>query len=401
MTDPTPDDTDPRAEQAFRDALQPVGRHAASPVRALRPYAAGRPWLWLVVAAAAVAVVAGSSAVARGLRADDPTGPDHAPPPPAPRRRPPTRTATARDVRTVVYRDVAVAVPAAWATIPTRPTNVVRLAGRAGFVDGAVRRHEASAAGPLRRPTIGCYPTGDAGARRSRRATERLWVPHLSLLARRERRREPCPTGPRPSRAGPSRPRTVGDVRRRAAHRRSDYRRRGREILDFGAARSTTDDNGCDTTSPVQAAGFVRPPAFDVSSAVDSVTVDRGVPVRPRVRTPPGCSPRAELQRRRRPGRARGDPGRRRRAAVPTTRRTARRTLFGDQAIVLRLRDGDCSARRPLRLLRLVLRQRHRRRHDAAGDHGGRLRPLCSPGPVFQQIGGDGSTFELCHPETR
>lgn len=254
--------TDDRAEQAFRDAFaQRADRLVTGPLPAVRR----RRRLPAVLATvAAVLVLVAGTAIAASIGHDDP----------------PDRTATgpvgglpaAPDGwRWATWRGVGVQVPERW--VVGREPGGDWCAGE-DSVDGAsyVSQNQDTHGVTL---AIGCDESDPAPPAAFGPAPIRLMVPHLTFA-------EPgdLVDGTSTYEGWTATARTVASVQLRL------YTDTGTaELVDrvLGSVRTfTTDDHGCDVTSPVQATEFVRPAdAFDVSTveAVDSVSIcqyDRG-----------------------------------------------------------------------------------------------------------------------------
>jgi hypothetical protein len=223
----------------------------------------------------------------------------------------------------------------------------------------------------------------------------RFWAPHLSLLPVDE------PTGPNASTPSDDvvtfegwtlSTRTIGSV---DVELLTDAATTPlvAAILDSARVREI-DDNGCDTSSPVQAKEPVRPPAFDVSSVgrISEVAVcqylrsgddssgllasrviagDAATDLLAAVVTAP----------------AGGGPDRPEQCATD---------YFGDQAIVLRLRDGDTTKGD----LYVYYDWCFRNGIDDGTTRRAITTANCAPlwGDPVVQYSGNGTTFRLCHP---
>jgi hypothetical protein len=243
---------DDRAEQAFRDAL---GTHAdALEPEMLSPDPVprrGRTWPVVLTAAAAVLVLAVGTLVWRAAVSGD-GGTTAA-------------TSLPDGWRWESYRDVMVAVPGSWgyAYAPRdqwctgynadgKPQNprILPLPAQ-GYVDTRL---------PGDASTLVLCAGGDV-------PPEAVFVVHLSFLDANESAAA-VPAG------WANVTRTVGNVRLDVVTDPEHQDLAGRVL---GTAHVfSTDQNGCDTTSPFQAANAVRPdPAFDVTklAAVDSIVV--------------------------------------------------------------------------------------------------------------------------------
>lgn len=265
MTDaPEPDE---RAERAFRDALTSRAE-TFEPAPLETPEARSRRrWLPALVAAAVLALVGGTAVVA-GVLHDDGNGGTHL----AGKDDLAVGTLPAADAgwRWVSWRNVAVQVPEDWAlgfepgadwcadnggdpSLPPDPYVAVNGAGMAHL--DILCNHE---------------PFGWPAA--FGEAPEDYWAPHVTFAA--SGSPEARPVGHESYDGWESEVTELGDgVQLRVLGREGAPETQ--RILD-SARTYETDQNGCDTTSPVQAVEFQRPePPFDVEQvgSVDSVSV--------------------------------------------------------------------------------------------------------------------------------
>lgn len=320
----SPDDRE--AEQAFRDAFE---RHAAdAPTTPLdvRRGARRRRWVPYAAAAAVLTVLAGAGIATLGGGADRPDV--VADPPPATGGTLGDLPAPQPGHRWVSWRDVAVQVPdswgydhepsSAWCTAPQNDPEPPP-----PFVDIDPSSRAVS--------LIYCGSGPQGNDKLFGPAPQRFWQTHVTLEAA----------------DGPDRTATTGDwtvATRTLGHVRvrllTDDPEATEGILD-SARTFTTDQNGCDASSPVQAAQPVRPgEAFDVSEvrAVDAISVCQytrripmGEPGLAGSRLVVGADADALLAGLR-AAPAGGGPDRPQNCADD---------MHGDSAIVVRLRTGD------------------------------------------------------------
>jgi hypothetical protein len=265
MTDaPEPDE---RAERAFRDALA-TRAETFEPASLEAPGSRSRRrWLPALVAAAVLALVSGT-ALAAGVLDDDRNGGTHL----AGKDHTAVGTLPAADAgwRWVSWRNVAVQVPEDWAMgwepgsdwcsdsggkVDLPPDPYVAVNGSGMIHNDILCNHE-----PFDWPPA----FGEA--------PEDYWAPHLTFATAGSP--EARPVGEESYDGWESVITDAGDgVQLRVLGREGSPETQ--RILD-SARTFETDQNGCDTTSPVQAVEFQRPdPAFDVADlhSVDSVSV--------------------------------------------------------------------------------------------------------------------------------
>jgi hypothetical protein len=261
----THDPQDSRAEQAFRaaltqraEALDTVPLEAPSRSR-------GRRWLPGVVAAAVLALV-GGTALAAGVLDNDEPG---------------STSGTDSDVqsvgalppadagsRWVSWRNVGVQVPAAWADGYE--------AGSDWCADRGSREPELPPAPYVSRNSSGivfdilCPAPDDGRPDVFGESPQDHWAPHLTFAPAAEALED----GETSFDGWTITAKTIDSVQLRL-WTDSETSGLADQILE-SVATFTTDANGCDVTSPVQAKEFVRPrPAFDVAQvdAVDSISI--------------------------------------------------------------------------------------------------------------------------------
>lgn len=252
------DHTDPRAEAAFRSAFAEHARHAPDDRLEM---SSGRRRRWLPVAAAAAVLAllggAGLAAVVGGQESappgdgDTPTAASGELPAPEPGQ------------RWVSWRDVAVQVPQEWGYGREPGEDWCADDGNRG--EGRPQPYVAldpSYGGVL---AIGCFADESGAPAIFGPAPEQLWQTHVALEA------ADGPDVTETHDGWTTTTRTLGDVRVRLL---TDDPAATEGIL-ASATTFTTDQHGCDATSPAQAEEFVRPPAFDVTEVegVDAISV--------------------------------------------------------------------------------------------------------------------------------
>ncbi|MCW2767984.1 MAG: hypothetical protein JWO11_3943, partial [Nocardioides sp.] len=286
---------DTRAERAFRDAfVQRADALEAVPLDAGAPRSRRRRWLPAVVAAA-VLVLVGGTALAGGVLGDDGKGDG----PTTGTEELPAGALPAADAgwRWVSWRNVAVQVPATWAYGYEPQSDWCATTGLEPELppEPYVSRN-GSAGGVL---DIGCIPQDDGRPEIFGAAPQELWAPHLTFAASGA---VGAPEDGVADFAGWAITAGTFDTVQLQLWADADTKDLTDRILG-SARRFTTDNNGCDITSPVQAKQFVRPPhAFDLRDldAVDSISVcqyDRY----------PGDGPAALIESRRLDGQAAED----------------------------------------------------------------------------------------------
>lgn len=265
MTDaPEPDE---RAERAFRDAL--TSRAETFEPAALD--ASGgrhrRRWLPALVAAAVLALV-GGTALAAAVFHDDKSGGTHL----AGKDDLAVGTLPAADAgwRWVSWRNVAVQVPEDWADGNEPGPDWCASTGAEPELPPAPYVSRNDSAGMTL--SIGCPAPEDGRPAIFGDAPQNRWAPHLTF----------APTGAAEApRDGVTEfdgwrvEATTLDTVQLRLWTDADTADLG-ELILTSARTFTTDDDGCDVTSPVEATEFVRPrPAFDVQQVdeVDSISV--------------------------------------------------------------------------------------------------------------------------------
>lgn len=259
-------DTYDRAERAFRDAL-------TSRAETLEPApldASGgrhrRRWLPALVAAAVLALV-GGTALAAGVFHDGGThlaGKDDV--------SPGTLPAAHAGWRWVSWRNVAVQVPQAWGDGYEPRSDwcgydTIEIESKPAPPPYVARNQNAGAISD-----IGCFLPDDGRPEVFGEAPQDYWAPHLTFVG------TDTVEGPRDGVtefAGWRIETTTIDTVQLQLWTDADTADLADPILR-STRTFTTDDNGCDITSPVQAERFVRPPhPFDVSdlASVDSISI--------------------------------------------------------------------------------------------------------------------------------
>lgn len=214
-----------------------------------------RRWLVPGVGAAFVALVIGGTA----LLGDEPAAPPEADDP----RSTIALSAPAEGYQWASWRNVAVQVPASWNHgHEPGPDWCAHDETEGPFNEGPYVAYDSGHAVVL---AIGCLEKNEAVPEAFGPAPERFWQTHLSF------NRAGGADATETYEGWTTTTRTVGDVQLRLL---TDDRAVTDGILD-SATTFTTDQNGCDITSPVDAADFVRPDAFDVTQVdrVDSISV--------------------------------------------------------------------------------------------------------------------------------
>ncbi|HTW17325.1 MAG TPA: hypothetical protein VMF51_19515 [Nocardioides sp.] len=256
--------TEDRAEQAFRDAFAQHADDLVTPgLSAVR-----RRRRWPVVAAAvAVLALVGGVGIVAALREDPVTRPANEPAP-APEKAD-VLPAAPDGWRWATWRDLAVQVPASWRDggepkgdwCADRPSLPVSHAGP------YVSRGNSTVT-----LAIGCGPEEEPAPEVFGPAPLRLMQPHLTLTEAGE-----MPDGDTSHRGWVASLHTVGGVQLRLYLDDTDpASARIARRVHASTRTFSTDDHGCDVTSPVQAEAPVRPAeAFDVATVarVDSISV--------------------------------------------------------------------------------------------------------------------------------
>jgi hypothetical protein len=386
MPEPTPDGardgTPDRAELAFRDAftryaddLEP--RSLAAPVRRRR-------WPATVAAAAAVVVLVGVTfAVAGDRDRDEVAGTPTTSGSSASETPTPSPSTSSVPLRNVTYRGVSVDVPAGWVD-----SYIPEDSGCAYAPEPFVATSQpAMVSGfPLCLPADP-VPSPPKGFPRARPAE---WVPNVQLLDV-TGAVEPMPDGSRTYEGWTLTRRTVGDVVVQtlvdagSAALAQDVLASSREVA--------VDANGCRSSSPVQEAAAVRPPAFDVTRVqATSIVVclyGRGDPTRPGMlasRRLEGAEAQEVLTA------IRTAPS----GGGPDQPQNCLPEDFGDLALSLRLDDGDVAGPE--------LYVTFQSCHDNGIDDGTTVRKLtpksCRPlfGDRVQFNSGSAASYRVCHP---
>lgn len=265
----TDDTNDPRAEQAFRTALN----QRADALETV-PLDAGvlprrRRWLPGAVAAA-VLILVGGTALAAGVLGGDGGGDGKA----AVTDKLPAGALPVADEgwRWVSWHDVAVQVPDSWA-YGVEPFEAWCVYNGSGGLSTPAEPYVALDGSGMMSGLVGCIGEApDHHPAAFGRLEAKYWAPHLAFGPGFDG--ETVPDGTTTFAGWTLTVQTVGDVQVRlitdpaTAHLT--------ERILGSATTFDVDQNGCDATSPVQAAKFVRPtPAFDVTSVavVDSISV--------------------------------------------------------------------------------------------------------------------------------
>lgn len=258
--------TEDRAEQAFRDAF---AQHADGLVTARLP-AVRRRRRWPVVAASvAVLALVGGVGIVAALQEGPVIRPANEPAP-GPEKSD-VLPAAPDGWRWATWRDVAAQVPASWGD-GWEPKGDW-CADRSGLPKSDARPGPyVSRANSTVTLAIGCSPEEEPAPEVFGPAPLRMMQPHLTLAEPGE-----LPDGETSHQGWVASLRTVGGVQLRLYLDDSDPA--SAEIARRVRASSrtyTTNDDGCDVTSPVQAEAPVRPAkAFDVATVerVDSISV--------------------------------------------------------------------------------------------------------------------------------
>lgn len=383
MTDQHPDHL--RAEQALRDALS---GHADTlePVP-LDTSRRARRWPLLLAGAAAAAVVAVAATFAV-LGADEDTGsPDPAAVGTDSSTAEPTQAPPG--TRIVGYRALEIAVPEDWVKLPTPNGNgcdypstpfVATYDPTQAFTDNLCLNDEKP------RPPEG-FPTAKRGE----------WSPNVQLLPV-SAAAESLADGSQTFQGWTLTRATVEGIRIEILtdEATADV---VQPILD-SARTVEADPSGCDTTSPAQAAQFVRPPAFDVTTVatVTSIAVcqyARGDTASPGLTASTlltGAAAQAELEA------IQAAPT----GGGPDHPENCIGDYYGDSALVLRLASDVAGADGTLGDLYVYYDWCFGNGIDDGTTRRTITEADCAPlfaGDV-QQFSGDGSTFALCHPDS-
>jgi hypothetical protein len=380
MPEHDPDHPD-RAEQAFRDAL---ARRAddLDPRPLDPPVRRRRPLLPVLAAAAAVVLLA----VAVTWAVDNRRGSEG------------TRSPDAADVsddaapadgtRTVGFLDVEVEVPASWGDeyAPTDQWCVTSDGNRPTRADFPTAPYVARDASSMPSTLVGC-PESDAPAPFPP-VPSRFWAPHVQLLPATYTDAE---DGTATYEGWTLTTRRVGSV---VVQVLTDGDAQVADAIIASARVRDTDDNGCSTQSSITAAEFVRPEPFDVTDVetVDEIAVclySRGSFSPAGLvgsRTIRGAAAQAELDA------IKAAPA----GGGPDTPETCSPDLYGDQGIVLRLRDqGEA-----LGDLHVYFDWCFGNGFDDGTTRRALTTDSCPPlwGGAVQQYGGSGAPFRVCHP---
>jgi len=258
--------TDDRAEQAFRDAF---AQHAEDRVTPRLPVVRRRRRWSVVAAVVAVLALVGGGGIVAALQEDPVTRPANEPAPG------PESTdvlpAAPDGWRWATWHDVAVQVPASWRDGGEPKEDWC--ADWSGLPKSDVRPGPyVSRPVPMVTLSIACHAEDEGVPEVFGPAPLRMMRPHLTLA-------EPgaLSDGETSHRGWSASLRTFGDIQLRLYLADADpASARIARRVHASTRTFSTDDHGCDVTSPVQAEAPVRPAeAFDVATVarVDSISV--------------------------------------------------------------------------------------------------------------------------------